>query len=129
MSQSSELPGCRGDKHQHHTAATLPPLTTIEAAAMMLRAAGDPARLRVLLLLADGERCVTEIAEVEGEKIATVSARLKQLHAARLVQKRREAKHIYYALADDHVVQILRDILDHASEDQTSPLKVEGART
>jgi len=87
---------------------------------MMLRAAGDSARLRILLQLAVGERCVTEIADVEDEKIATVSARLKQLHAARLVQKRRDAKHIYYALADDHVVHLLRDILDHAAED-TSP--------
>ncbi|MBO6894832.1 MAG: helix-turn-helix transcriptional regulator [Roseibium sp.] len=117
MAPLTDLPDCSPDAHTQRESTTLPPRANIEAAAMMLRAAGDPARLRILLLLANGERCVTELAEAEDEKIATVSARLKQLHAARLVSKRREAKHIYYTLADDHVVHLLRDILDHAAED------------
>lgn len=92
----------------------------------MLRAAGDVARMRILILLADGERCVTELAEQENEKVATVSARLKLLHSARLVTRRREAKHIYYALADHHVAHLLRDILDHAAEDTIQTPEQEG---
>ena len=72
--------------------------------------------LRLLLRLSGGERCVTELAEAEGEKLATVSARLKLLHGARLVTRRREAKHIHYSLADGHVVRLLKDVLDHAAE-------------
>lgn len=93
---------------------------------MMLRAAGDTERLRILLLLADGERCVSELAEDVDEKVATVSARLKLLHSARLVKRRREAKHIYYALADHHVVGLLRDILEHAAEDAAAHSKTKG---
>jgi len=95
---------------------------------MMLRAAGDAARLRILLRLSMGERCVTELAEDEGEKIATVSARLKQLHTARLVKRQREAKHIFYSLADDHVAHLVRDILEHAAEDSSQVIKTEGEK-
>ena len=94
----------------------LPSGDTLEAAAAILRAAADPARLRLLLRLSEGERCVSELAELEGEKLGTVSARLRQLHAARLVTRRRDAKHVNYALADDHVARLLRDIIDHAAE-------------
>lgn len=116
MPSEDDLPDCGHSSHDTHAAAAVPEQATVEQAAMMLRAAGEAARLRILLRLADGERCVTELAEEENEKIANVSARLKQLHAARLVTRRREAKHIYYALADEHVVHLLRDILDHAAE-------------
>ena len=126
MTEATDFPSCGADGHEKRAPFDLPATATIESASMMLRAAGDTARLRILLLLANGERCVTELAEEEDEKVATVSARLKLLHSARLVTRRRDAKHIYYALADHHVVQLLRDILDHAAEDNTHNTIKEG---
>jgi ArsR family transcriptional regulator len=82
----------------------------------MLRAAGDEGRLRLLARLAAGAACVTDLAEAEGEKIATVSARLRVLHGARLVTRSRAARHVTYALADAHVARLIRDALDHAAE-------------
>jgi ArsR family transcriptional regulator len=38
------------------------------------------------------------------------------LHAERIVKRRREGKHIYYSLADDHVRELIRAALDHAGE-------------
>ncbi|WP_244327669.1 helix-turn-helix transcriptional regulator [Roseibium sp. RKSG952] len=122
----SDLPSCNHGSHEIHPRLPLPADANVENAVVMLRAAGDTARLRLLLLLVQGERCVTELAGQEGEKIATISARLKHLHSARLVKRRRVAKHVYYALADHHVVHFLRDILDHASENNSSPQKNEG---
>lgn len=116
MADPTDTPGCSLATHPVREPFCAPPEATVEAAAAMLRAAGDSARLRLLLRLAVGERCVTELAEAEGEKLATVSARLKLLHGARLVIRRREAKHIRYALADGHVARLLQDILDHAGE-------------
>ncbi len=113
---SADTLSCDSDAHPARSCVTVPTSSTLESAAAMLRAAGDPARLRLLLRLADGERCVTELAEDEGEKLATVSARLRLMHAARLLTRRREAKHIHYALADEHVFGLVRDILDHAAE-------------
>jgi ArsR family transcriptional regulator len=85
----------------------------------MFRALGDPERLRLLLRLANSEACVSELAEEEGEKITTVSARLKILSIVRLVRRRREAKHIFYSLADEHVLPLVRNAIDHAAERRT----------
>jgi ArsR family transcriptional regulator len=96
-----------------------PSRTQIEAAAAIYQALGDPERLRLLLQLAEGEACVSELAEREGEKITTVSGRLKTLSAVRLVSRRREAKHVFYALADEHVLPLIRNAIDHAAESRT----------
>jgi DNA-binding transcriptional ArsR family regulator len=106
--------------HSPRPPALLPARPQIEAAAEMFRALGDPERLRLLLRLAEHEACVSELAEDEGEKITTVSARLKTLSVVRLVRRRREAKHIFYALADEHVLPLVRNAIDHAAESRTA---------
>jgi len=53
----------------------------------MFQALGDPERLRRLRRLAESEPCVWELAEDEGEKITTVSARLKTLSVVHLVRR------------------------------------------
>jgi ArsR family transcriptional regulator, lead/cadmium/zinc/bismuth-responsive transcriptional repressor len=88
----------------------------LEGASAMFRALGDPSRLRLLARLGEGEVCVSELAELEKEKLSTVSARLQMLHAVRLVKRRREAKHIFYSVADDHVLQLVQSALGHAAE-------------
>jgi ArsR family transcriptional regulator, lead/cadmium/zinc/bismuth-responsive transcriptional repressor len=106
--------------HPPRPSVRLPSQAEIDAVAAMFQALGDPQRLRLLVRLAEGEACVSELAECEGEKITTVSARLKTLHAARLVKRRREAKHIYYTLADEHVLPLVRNAIDHAAEGRTT---------
>ena len=109
--------------HPPRAPVRLPPRVQIEAAAEMFRALGDPERLRLLVRLAAGEACVSELAEYEGEKVSTVSARLKTLYAVRLVKRRREAKHVYYTLADEHVLPLVRNAIDHAAESRTAHRK------
>lgn len=82
---------------------------------MLFRAMGDPERLRLLAILRSGERCVSELV-TPADKWSTVSARLQFLYKARLVHRRREAKHIYYRLADKHVDQLVSNALAHAAE-------------
>jgi len=91
----------------------------LEIAARMCQAMSDPSRLRLLLRLAEKERCVSELVAHEQAKLSSVSARLQTLHNAALVSRRREAKHIYYALADDHVRELLDNVLTHAAEAMT----------
>jgi ArsR family transcriptional regulator len=91
----------------------------LEIAAGMCKALSDPARLRILLWLVEGERCVSELVELEAEKLSTISARLQLLYVARLVARRRETKHVYYALADQHVRDLLDNVLHHATEAST----------
>lgn len=82
----------------------------------------DPERLRLLTMLQDGERCVGELVG-ELEKLSTVSARLQALHRARLLHRRREARHIYYHLADGHVASLLNNALEHAAERLAPPAR------
>jgi ArsR family transcriptional regulator, lead/cadmium/zinc/bismuth-responsive transcriptional repressor len=94
----------------------LPDRAELEQASAMFRALGDPSRLRLLARLSGGDVCVTELAELEDEKLSTISARLKTLHEVRLVKRRREAKHIYYALSDSHVLRLVQNAMKHAAE-------------
>jgi len=88
----------------------------LEQTAAMCQAMADPSRLRLLLWLQQGECCVSELVELEQAKLSSISARLQQLHSARLVTRRREAKRVFYRLADAHVRHLLGNILHHAAE-------------
>ena len=112
-------PGCKvGD---HASAASLLPSAALERAAQILRAIGDASRLRILELLKQRELCVTEIVAVVGEKFTTVSQRLKLLRSEGLIVRRRDGNHIYYALADRHVVDLILNALAHATELDAAP--------
>jgi ArsR family transcriptional regulator, lead/cadmium/zinc/bismuth-responsive transcriptional repressor len=85
-------------------------------AAQMFGALSDTARLRTLMLLAEKERSVSEVAAAEGEKMTTVSARLQILHAAHLIARQRRGKSIIYSIADEHVLTLIENAVAHASE-------------
>lgn len=95
------------------------PESVIERAAGMLRAGGDPARLRILELLLGGEYQVSDIAELTDAEMPTTSQRLKVLLNEDLVTRRRDGREMFYRLADSHVETLIRNVLDHA--DPSSP--------
>jgi len=102
--------------HAAGQAQPLPSEAQIALVAQMCQALSDPGRIRLLLHLVHGPLCVSELVVHEQAHVSSISARLKVLHAARLVTRRRQAKHIFYALADEHVHGLLRNILSHAAE-------------
>jgi DNA-binding transcriptional ArsR family regulator len=58
----------------------------------MLRAAGDPTRLRLLLLLREAELTVSELTEIVGQSQPRVSRHLKLLSEAGMIDRfRKEA--------------------------------------
>lgn len=97
-----------------------------ERAAALFRAAGDTARLRLLHRIMGGEFCVTELAEASGTKLSTLSQQLRVLHTERIVKRRREGKHIFYSLADEHVRELIRAALEHADELPVKSSKTQG---
>jgi DNA-binding transcriptional ArsR family regulator len=113
---SSEVdPACGPAEHVPLPKIELDP-QALERAVRLFKALGDEARLRTLQMLIGREACVSELAAVNQEQISTVSHRLRLLRAEGLVQKRRAGRHIYYSLADEHVVEMIRNALAHASE-------------
>jgi ArsR family transcriptional regulator len=94
---------------------------SLDRAAQLFRAMGDGPRLRILALLKDGELCVTEIVGAVQEKFSTVSQRLRILRSEGLIVRRREGTHLYYAMADRHVADLIQNALAHANELNAAP--------
>ena len=67
--------------------------------AAVLRVLCDPTRLRLLLLLAGGERDVANLWGTLALPQSTASHHLAELRLAGLVTNRREGKHVYYRLS------------------------------
>ncbi|WP_420429041.1 ArsR/SmtB family transcription factor [Algiphilus sp.] len=88
----------------------------LREAAAIFHALSDPARLNTLTLLASQPQSVSHLAEAMGERIGTVSARLKVLLQARLVTRSRQGQSAIYSLADEHVFQLIANALEHADE-------------
>lgn len=108
-------PGCGPGEHASRGQSPLPD-RAFGLAVRLFKALGDEQRLRTLELLARGEACVSEIAASFDEPLSTVSHRMKLLEGAGLVARRRDGRHVHYALADEHVVHLVRDALAHVME-------------
>ena len=91
-------------------------LAVLKETAYLFNALGEISRLRLMELLFDGPRCVSDLAQQTGQSMSLISQRLKILYHARLVEKERRGKHIYYSLLDEHIVHLLRNAFDHAQE-------------
>ena len=73
---------------------------SIEGLVAMLRAAGDPTRLRLLLLLREAELAVSELIEIVGQSQPRVSRHLKLLGEAGLLERFKEGSWVFYRAAD-----------------------------
>jgi|SRR6185436_17307225 DNA-binding transcriptional ArsR family regulator/rhodanese-related sulfurtransferase len=70
------------------------------------KALASPKRLEILEMLAQGEKAVETVAADVALDIKLVSAHLKALKQARLVQSRRDGKRMLYRLSGDDVAQL-----------------------
>ena len=119
MSNSSDFnSSCEAGEHPPHN-HMLRSDSVLAQAAVLFRALGDTERLRLMELLFDGPHCVSELAAETGQSMSMISQRLKILHQARLVQKKRSGKHIYYSLCDEHIVQLLKNAFEHLEEPES----------
>ncbi|QDV52283.1 Transcriptional repressor SdpR [Gimesia fumaroli] len=66
-----------------------------------LKALGEPIRLRIIDLLRDGERTVSQTAEQLEEEVVNISHHLGILYHAGLVVKRKEGRFVVYSLHPD----------------------------
>lgn len=92
------------------------PTTSVERLASTFRALADPTRLRLLQALGRGELCVHDLAHLLGVTLSAVSHQLRLLRELRIVRGRRDGQHVFYALDDDHVSQLLALATEHISE-------------
>src|SRR5205085_6605968 len=91
----------------------------MEKLLLMLRAAADPTRLRLLMLLSNAELTVSEITEILGQSQPRVSRHLKLLCDAGLLDRIKEGAWVFYRGSDQtqaaEFVGALHDLAPHGS--------------
>ena len=90
---------------------TMPRDIDATAAAALLRAVSNPARLRIAFCLLKGERSVTELENELGLRQPNLSQHLAELRNSGLVVGRREVKSVFYSLAGDEARQFVSGLL------------------
>lgn len=97
----------------------------LERAARVIRVLGHPFRLRLLELLENGERHVSDLVSETGHSQAIVSQQLGVLRAEGVVDARRDGSRVFYRITEPKVHKILAcirecdlpELLAVASED------------
>ncbi len=77
------------------------------------KALGDVNRLKITILLLDGEKCVNEIAESVGLSQSATSHQLRILKDSKILKCRKEGNVIYYSIVDNHIKTIIEMSIEH----------------
>ena len=87
-------------------------MNSVESLTDLLRALGDPTRLRLLTALNQGELSVGEITQVTGLSQPRVSRHLKLLCEARILKRTRDQNEVYYRTTiDDDRRALVQEVL------------------
>jgi DNA-binding transcriptional ArsR family regulator len=93
--------------------------------AQVFKALAHPVRLRILDILSRQEACVCHLTAALSQRQPYVSQQLATLREAGLVTDRRDGTLIYYRLADDRLVDLLKEakaiVFDLSEESATFP--------
>ncbi len=81
------------------------------------KALSDPTRVRIISALAERELCVHDLASLLDMSQSAVSHQLGTLREMRLVKCRKEGRHVFYTLDDDHIYDLFRQGLEHIRHD------------
>lgn len=73
----------------------------LDALVDLLKAAGEPTRLRLLVLLSAGDLTVTDLTEILGQSQPRISRHLKLLTEAGLIERYQEGAWAYFRLKQD----------------------------
>ncbi len=79
----------------------------LEMKANVLKALGQPTRLKILEFLRNGERCVCEIFPAIQEEQSNVSRHLAMMKAAGILASRKEGQMVHYRVRDPQVFKLL----------------------
>lgn len=79
----------------------------VEIAAKFFRGLGDPTRLKILNLLLEGDKNVSELVELLGNPQGRVSSHLGCLRWCGYVMSYQQGRFTYYRITDERVRQIL----------------------
>lgn len=87
-------------------------MTDMEPLLSFFKALGHESRLKIIGILANGERTVSEIATILGVKEPTVSQHLAMLREVGLVQMRAEGNYRYYSFNNQALIDMSKEVFD-----------------
>ena len=87
-------------------------------------ALSHPARLKILELLSDGERCVCEIFPAIGAEQSNTSRHLAMLRRAGILKERRQGVKVFYAVADERVFEVIDTAKEMSTQEILARAKV-----
>ncbi len=103
--------------HHTHVGGQPRPATLEQAVAERLavtfKALSDPTRVRIIAALSERECCVYDLAEALEMSHSAISHQLRTLRELRLVRFRKEGRHVFYALDDEHIYALFQQGLEH----------------
>ncbi len=79
----------------------------VEFRAEILKALGQPTRLKIIDFLRDGERCVCEIFPAIGEEQSNTSRHLNMMQSAGVLSRRKDGLKIYYAIKRPEILEVI----------------------
>ncbi len=97
----------------HRLQADLIDTQTANRVAEIFKALSDPTRLRIISALVERELCVHTLTEVLGVSQSAISHQLRLMRQLHLVRFRKEGRHVYYTLDDDHIRDLFQQGLLH----------------
>ncbi len=89
-----------------HAATVDLPRAALELVAARFRALGEPLRLRILQVLAQGESGVSALVRSVGSTQPNVSKHLRILQEVGLVERRPQGSGVNYSIADASVLEL-----------------------
>jgi len=79
----------------------------VEYRAEILKALGQPTRLKIIDFLRDGERCVCEIFPAISEEQSNTSRHLNMMLSAGVLSRRKDGLKIYYAIKNPKIIEVI----------------------
>lgn len=98
----------------------------LEMLEIFFKAIADPTRLKILTAISNVEECdeedcdcgicVQDISTIVEMSQSAVSHQLRVLRHANLIKKKKQGKHVFYSLSDNHVTGIIAQSMEHIHE-------------
>ena len=88
----------------------------LDSVAFLAKTLSDENRLRIVLCVSNGKKSVSRVVEELNLSQPLVSHHLKELKRTLLVKVEREGPFIYYEIADQRLIAILKELDQLASD-------------
>ena len=107
-------PNCNQIENLEKILSEMPDEDEIQKNADIIKALGDPTRLKIIYLLEHGELCVCEIMTALEKPQPTVSHHLNLLKNAGILKWRKEGVWIYYKLSNPKLPESLKKLIENS---------------